>query len=698
MGLPSERKHTMPHETLPVHSHVVQFSDDDMLLVNTISRFVLDGLRGGDACLVVATPVHHASLAQRLTAEGWDLVTAQTDESFLALDAQETLARFLVEGQPDRARFFDVIGSLIERAARGQRPVRIFGEMVALLWADGRHAAAICLEDLWNESSQQYAFSLFCAYPIHYFDGHAHEAALARICQQHSQLIPTESYTHLSEQERLRAFTLLQHKAQALEGELAQRQATQERLQTLAAIVESTDDAVLSKNLDGTVTSWNRAAERIYGYTAQEMIGQHVTQIFPPHSEEEFEQIMARIRRGERVEHHETKRMHKDGTLLIMSVTISPLRNTIGMIIGASTIARNVTEQRFLEAKSQQLFASNLVGIFVANAEGSVLEANQALLDLLGNPPAEGQRSATESKTPTAFLEPYLRSLVFQASQGYGCVEPQEILLQRHSGQSVPVLAAVTCLEQTTTCIGFVLDISERKALEQRKDAFIGMASHELKTPLTSLKGFLGVARRLLAVQDQEKILHCLMRMDAQIDKLTKLINDLLDLSRMQAGQLVYREEYVEVDDLVHEVVEGLQEATQTHQLQVEGETGAVVFGDRDRLGQVLMNLLNNAIKYSSQADAVIVHLARDETQVRVSVQDFGLGIAEEHQPKIFERFYQVPDPDRQTYPGLGIGLAICSDIVRRHGGHLRVESEKGKGTTFHLCLPGVSTEAPLTS
>jgi signal transduction histidine kinase len=233
-----------------------------------------------------------------------------------------------------------------------------------------------------------------------------------------------------------------------------------------------------------------------------------------------------------------------------------------------------------------------------------------------------------------------------------------------------------------------VLDISERKALEQRKDAFISMASHELKTPLTSLKGFLGVLRRLLAAQENEKVLYALTRMDAQIDKLTKLINDLLDISRMQTGQLVYREERIEVESLVQEIVESVQETTQTHHLQVEGRTQAAVFGDRDRLGQVLMNLLNNAIKYSPQADTVIVHLASDETQVHLCVQDFGVGIAPEHHDKVFERFYQVTDPKEGTYPGLGIGLAISHDIVTRHGGRLWVESQKGEGATFHLRLP----------
>jgi PAS domain S-box-containing protein len=685
MTIPPNRKSTPQQGDVPAHTHIVQFSEDDTFLMTTVGKFLSDGLRVGEVCIVVATPAHRASLEQRLTVEGLDLTAAQTDGFFMVLDARETLARLLVQEQLEPARFFEVIGHLIERAGQGQRPVRIFGEMVALLWAEGKRTSALRLEELWNELGQRQAFSLFCTYPIQDMADQALEAEFTQLCQQHSHILPSESYTHLSEQERLRAFTLLQQKALALEVEIACRHAVQERLLMLAAIVESTDDAVLSKNLAGTITSWNRAAEHIYGYTAQEIIGQPVTLLFPPDRAGEFEQIMARIRQGERVEHHETRRMRKDGTILTVSVTISPVKNEAGEIIGASTIARDVTNQRLVEAKSQQLFASNLVGIFVADVEGTLLETNQALLDLLGYTRADELIGPLQPDTPLASL---LRDLIFQASQSSGTVEPQETVLQQKHGKDVPVLVAMTCIEHTSTCIGFVLNISERKALEQRKDAFIGMASHELKTPLTSLKGFLGVLRRLLASQENEKILHALTRMDAQIDKLTTLINDLLDISRMQTGQLVYREERVEVDDLVQEMVESMQETTQTHHLQVEGQTQAAVFGDQDRLGQVLMNLLNNAIKYSPQADTVLIHLASDETQVHLRVQDFGVGIAPEHHDKVFERFYQVIDPEERTYPGLGIGLAISHDIVMRHGGRLWVESQKGEGSTFHLRFP----------
>ena len=176
--------------------------------------------------------------------------------------------------------------------------------------------------------------------------------------------------------------------------------------------------------------------------------------------------------------------------------------------------------------------------------------------------------------------------------------------------------------------------------------------------------------------------------MEEQLDKLTKLVSDLLDVTKMQTGKLEFREERFFLNELVRETLENLQGTTETHHLQLEEVTDVQVPGDKDRLGQVLINLLTNAIKYSPEADTVIVRVSADEYNAIVSVQDFGIGIAETHQEKIFERFYQVSDDTEKTFPGLGIGLYISSQIVRGHHGGLWVESAKAAGATFYLTLP----------
>ena len=229
---------------------------------------------------------------------------------------------------------------------------------------------------------------------------------------------------------------------------------------------------------------------------------------------------------------------------------------------------------------------------------------------------------------------------------------------------------------------------AERKQAEQRKDELISMISHELKTPVTGIKGFTQVLYSRFKKRDDEETLHFLSRMDAQINKLTRLINDLLDISKMNVGKLRFAEEVFDLDTLIQETVENLQAVTPTYTLRIERRARAQVFGDRDRIGQVLLNLLTNALKYSPEAEVVRIHAFCEGDHAVVSVQDFGIGIAEAHHQKIFERFYQVTDPVEKTYPGLGIGLYLSNEIISRHSGRMWVESQRGKGATFSFSLP----------
>ncbi|HTK10927.1 MAG TPA: PAS domain S-box protein [Ktedonobacteraceae bacterium] len=670
--------------------HFVRFYETDEFLINSIYQYVNASFSKGKACVIIATKAHLKDLEERLRASGLDLAALNARDKYFALDAAEVLSTFMVNESPDPERFAEVIGGILARATKGQEHICLFGEMVALLWKDGKQAAAIRLEELWNDLyDKTHAFSLFCAYAIHDFDGESYRTQFARICQHHEQVIPDESYTSLaSSEERLRATALLQQKANSLQAEIQEHKCAEEILLYLAAMVESSNDAILSKDLNGIITSWNAAAERMYGYSALEIIGRPVTQLFAPDRQDEFTQIMTRIRRGDRIDHYETTRVRKDGTPLLVSVTISPIINSSGTIIGASAIARDITEQKHLEAKFRQLFDSNLIGVFISNFSGTFVEANNAFLNLLGYTREELRAGAIQRETLTPPEFHGLSQQAVKTLQAGNSPGPYEKEYLHKSGRRIPVLIAVTPIEQTETCIGLVLDISERKELDRRKDEFISMASHELKTPLTSLKGFLSLLQRRLSVRADDTELHYLARMDAQVTKLTKLINDLLDLSKIQKGLLAYRVERFTMHALVQEIVENMQGTTQTHALCIEGHVETEVYGDRDRIGQVLINFLNNAIKYSPRADKVLIQITKDQDNVRVSVQDFGIGIDSEHQQRIFERFYQVADAKARTYPGLGIGLYICTQIVERHHGHIGVESKKGEGSTFYFTLP----------
>src|SRR5258708_17376763 len=555
--------------------HFVQFCESDVFIMNALSEVIGTGLKAGDACIVLDTKPHREGLEERLQEEGLDVATSRERGQYISIDAATTLSTIMVEGSPGPGRFGEGVGRMVVRAARGGHRVRIFGELVALLCAEGNQAAAIRLEALWNDLGEAHSFSLFCAYPMHAFGGEVYEMEFTEICQQHSRVIPAESYTVLDDpEERLRAVTLLQQKAHSLEAEIAERKRAEERLRIsenrYRRLFEASKDGILIVDpCTGKITDANLAMTELLGKTHELLLGQELWQI----------------------------------------------------------------------------------GLFQDR------EAN-----------LESLRELQEKQ----------------------CIRNETLLLQTTGGQHRTVEFVSTLYQENDhEVIQYnIRDITERKELEQRKDEFISMASHELKTPVTSLKGFLSLLQRRLATQDDEKALYYLARIDAQVNRLTKLINDLLDISKMQTGQLVYREECFDLDALAQEIVENVQGTTQTHRLLLEGQIQAEAFGDRDRIAQVLINLLNNAIKYSPQADTVLVHVTQDQNQAHVSVQDFGIGIAKEHQHKIFERFYQVTDPEEKTYPGLGIGLYISCKIVKRHGGHLWVESKKGEGATFHVTLP----------
>lgn len=220
------------------------------------------------------------------------------------------------------------------------------------------------------------------------------------------------------------------------------------------------------------------------------------------------------------------------------------------------------------------------------------------------------------------------------------------------------------------------------------RDDFISVASHELRTPITSIKMFTHVLKRQAKQLGDEKAIKNLVKMDKQLNKLTDLIYDLLNVSKIQAGKIVFEAKKFDFDALMKEVTDVIGQSMTKHSIILEGKTDKKIFGDEDRIGQALNNLISNAIKYSPKAHKIIIKLSSDITTVRVSVQDFGIGMAKQHHEKIFQRFYRVTDEKDNTFPGLGIGLYITNEIITRHGGKLWVESQRGKGSTFSFSLP----------
>ncbi len=267
-----------------------------------------------------------------------------------------------------------------------------------------------------------------------------------------------------------------------------------------------------------------------------------------------------------------------------------------------------------------------------------------------------------------------------------------EVSQKRKDGTSLSIFASVSAVKDFSgSILGFVTvnrDITERKALEKRKDDFISMASHELKTPVTSIAAFAELLQLLCEQEGDAKYLPYLSQMNTQVARLTRLINDVLDLSKIQAGKLALQKTFVDLNALVKETVETLQLTTKKHQLLVVGAVNTQVWADQDRIGQVLTNLIANAIRYTPEPGNILVNLSEEENAVTLSVQDFGIGIPCEHQAKIFERYYRVGGKMENTFPGLGMGLYISHEIIQNHGGCMWVDSATGKGSTFSFSLP----------
>jgi signal transduction histidine kinase len=271
-----------------------------------------------------------------------------------------------------------------------------------------------------------------------------------------------------------------------------------------------------------------------------------------------------------------------------------------------------------------------------------------------------------------------------------------ELRLLNHQGQyNWHLSRAVAVRDEEGHIVKWVCtttDIQKIKEEEQRKEDFLKMVSHELKTPVTSIKGYVQLLLTMLEEKDKLPAIPLktsLGRIDSQVLRLTRLITEMLDLSRIEAGKLELQQTTFSLNALVEETVQDVLHTSPTHTINIQHDLGCSIEGDEDRIGQVLINFLNNAIKYSPAQSQVDVHIHKaGENLVAVSVKDTGIGIEKKDQQKIFERFYRVGGESELSYSGFGIGLFIANEIIQRHDGYIIVNSEKGQGSTFTFFLP----------
>jgi PAS domain S-box-containing protein len=345
-----------PQDTSPATStlslshplHSVQFYQEDRSLIEELARLVGSALINGDAALIVATKPHRDAIASELAARDFNIARASAAGRYVALDAAETLSRFMVDKLPVAGRFNEVVGHLITKAKSALKVpephIVIFGEMVALLCAEGNYEGALRLEELWNALADKFSFSLRCAYPMSGFQHDAEGEYFSKICGAHSAVAPVgRQGMVLSDDQQLRTVAKLQQQLEVLEHEKALR-ASEQRFRLLVEAAQ--DYAIFMLDADGRVSSWNIGAQRIKGYEPSEIIGQHFSRFYPEHDiragkpQRELQDAM----RDGRVE-DEGWRLRKDGSRFWANVVITALRGEQGQLLGFSKVTRDFTER-----------------------------------------------------------------------------------------------------------------------------------------------------------------------------------------------------------------------------------------------------------------------------------------------------------------------------------------------------------------
>jgi PAS domain S-box-containing protein len=528
----------------------------------------------------------------------------------------------------------------------------------------------------------------------------------------------------------------------------------------LAAIIDSADDAIISKNLDGIIQSCNAAAERMFGYSSHELVGQPVRILIPPERQSEEDDILARLRRGQRVDHFETVRLTKDGRRLDMAITVSPVRDADGTVIGASKIARDISAFKRAEAERVRLLEENADITAALNSVGASVTADldpntvvQAVTDVAtelttaqfgaffynvagdhGQSYALYTISGASREAFSRFPMPRNTAVFEPTFSGTGVVRSADITQDPRYGHNLPFhgmppghlpvrsYLAVPVRGRGDEVIGGLFfghsevgRFGERHerlatgvaswasvALENArlyasvqeasriKDDFLASLSHELRTPLNAILGYARMLRSgIVAPERQQKAIATIER---NATSLTKIVEDVLDISRIVSGKMRLSVQPIDFPAIVRNAIDAISPAADAKGLRVEtflGPQVELIAGDPERLQQVLWNLLSNAVKFTNRGGKVQVRLERIDSHVQLTVSDTGIGISPEFLPHVFERFRQADAGMSRERGGLGLGLSIARQLVEMHGGTIDVSSPgAGKGSTFRLKIP----------
>ena len=495
----------------------------------------------------------------------------------------------------------------------------------------------------------------------------------------------------------------------------------------LAAIVENSNDAVISKDLEGRILTWNESAQRIFGYTEAEVVGKHITILIPSNLQSEETEILARLRRGERISHYETVRKTKSGREISVSLTSSPIKDEKGRIIAASKIVRDITEKKEAEARlveEKERLRTTLTSIgdavIATDSSGRITIFNQVAEALTGWSQKECLGKALEEvfltiNEETRAPEQNLVSGVLQQGSVQNLKRPS--ILVTRNGAEMPIESIAAPILDSWGMRGVVLvfsDVTLRRKSEQeilelnrrlrdadrRKDEFLAMLAHELRNPLAPIVS----AVRLLQLKGSSDPVLVQARevIDRQAKHTVRLVDDLLEASRINAGKISLSRSKVDLCSTLIATVEAVRDLAESKHLELSlslPKTAMNVHADATRITQVIGNLLNNAISYTPDHGEIWVSADKVDSRIVLRVKDSGVGIPRDMLSSIFELFTQVDQSLARTNGGLGVGLTIARRLVEMHGGTIEALSEGlGSGSEFVVNLPAYAGEDEATS
>ncbi|MBW4889815.1 PAS domain S-box protein [Mucilaginibacter sp. HMF5004] len=482
--------------------------------------------------------------------------------------------------------------------------------------------------------------------------------------------------------------------------DITEQRSAKEEQRKLITLVDNSVDLMSILNMDGTNSYINQAGMNLLGFDTLEQVIQ--TPIAELHTPDDFTQVQNEVLPVVMAQGRWS------GIMLVRhlkSREIFPVFNNCiriddpvsGKPIAVGAVMRDMRPEMLAKqalADSEELLrnitSATPTGLWVSNEEGYITYVNQTWINWTGLNYAEqmgkGWLNALITEDHDKTVNGFLKALNTRSHY-----EAEFRINHTDGTRHWCVATGKPQYQEDGTFNGYIgacVDITEQKHLQQQKDDFIGIASHELKTPVTSIKAYTQVLERMLLKKGEIKEANMINRMDGQINRLNSLVGDLLDVTKINSGKLQFNPVDFDFNTHVKDLIEDLQRTTDKHTLVANFDPTGIVYGDKERIGQVITNLITNAIKYSPNADKIIISSSVNEGNVKLCIQDFGIGIAEKNLDKVFEQFYRVSGDMQHTFPGLGLGLYISSEIIKRENGRIWVSSKEGEGSKFCFSLP----------